>query len=200
MSSTTTSDMSHGNFNFEWMRWRSDLWNTAKWRQWMLLLCLWLKKKSESDFLLFCSDSRKIGYFRRRNLLRRKSFDLIFVLSRGIKVIHCYHFKIIWSYFCPSVPFVLNVTHDKSGKSDKNSAISSVPGLLWWNLWSENLADGLVLTRRTQGYVGKKVKWLLDNFSKIPPSLQKWVRGLLRKTTKSWYHEVLLFRDEKPVF
>jgi len=33
----------------------------------------------------------------------------------------------------------------------------------------------------------------------IPPSRQKWVRGSLRKTAKSWYHEVLLFRDEKSV-
>ena len=128
-----------------------------------------------------------------------ESLWLIFPLHRPSKMINSNHFRIIPSFFWPSVPFLLNVTHDKSGKSETNSVIFLVPGLLWWNLRSDELANELFVTRRARAWTWKKVKFLFDDFSKIPPLWQKWVRGSLRIWDKKWYHEVFLFRDEKPV-
>ena len=148
--------MSWENFNCGRMEPRRDLRNVAKWRQWTILVSVCSKTELKSEFLLFCSDDDKIGFFWRRYHLRRNPCNQILFLHRNYRMIHCSHFKTICKFFWPFVRVLLRSTHDKSGKSDTNSVISLVPGWWWWNPRSEKLPDGLVLTRRTRGYMWKK--------------------------------------------
>jgi len=81
--------------------------------------------------------------------------------------------------------------HTTSPKeSDTNSVLHLVPGLLWWNPRTDNLEDGLVLTRETRTLMWKTKTRTFRSFLRIWHCWKKWVRGSLRMEAKTWHYEV----------
>ena len=189
--------MSRGKINCEWLGGHSDFRSVLKWWGWTTL---WVLYDGQRIGIRFHPPLKRLVIFGVATILGGISMTRLFSFSRPVERLILIISKPSGSYSERSFSFYSMIHTTSPKESDTNSVLHLVPGLLWWNPRTDNLEDGLVLTRETLTWMWTtktKTFWL---FLRIWQCWQKWVRGSLRMRGKTWHLKVFFFRDESPTF